>query len=265
MVKFSVFGANGRIGSAFSEHVSADPKYRISAMPRHIENSSLNDLGHVIFAAGLTADFRTRPYDTMRAHVSLLSDVLEYGSFESLTYLSSTRLYQNAETTAPSSNIAVNSANPSDLYTLSKLSGEALCFQAGKNVRIARLSNVVGPKESYQDTFIGQITKEALNGEILLKSALNSEKDYIWLYDVVDLLKQMPFLGREKIYNLASGTNITHQEWTDALQIKTNCKIAVEENAVKTDFKEIDITTTKTDFDFQSKTLLDKITQICSI
>jgi nucleoside-diphosphate-sugar epimerase len=57
------------------------------------------DLGHVFYCAGLTADFRQRPYDTVEAHVALLSNVLQQASFLSLTYLSSTRVYAGASTT----------------------------------------------------------------------------------------------------------------------------------------------------------------------
>ena len=40
------------------------------------------------------------PFDTIRAHVSVLSEVLEHAEFESLLYLSSTRVYGRSRTTS---------------------------------------------------------------------------------------------------------------------------------------------------------------------
>ena len=81
-----------------------------------------------IFAIGLTADFRSRPLDTMDAHVSALAEVLRCGRFDSLTYLSSTRVYAGLPRGCGNATLVVNPSDASDLYNLSKLAGEALCL-----------------------------------------------------------------------------------------------------------------------------------------
>lgn len=264
-MRYSIFGSKGRIGSAVISSLSNQKDIEINAVPREFDKSDLRGLGHVIFAAGLTADFRQRPYDTMRAHVDLISQILEFGSFESLTYLSSTRLYEHANTTSVDTTFNVDPANPSDIYTLSKLSGEALCMQANESVRIARLSNVVGPNEVGQQTFIGMISKQALDGSIKFLTTPDSEKDYVWLYDVVRLLIDMPFIATQKCYNFARGENITNQAWADALKANTGCDFSYEDAAKEIRFPIIDIKSTNQDFDFKPSSPIEKLNDICQL
>ncbi len=51
------------------------------------------DLGHAFYCIGLTADFRSRPFETIEAHCGLLKEVLSGSRFSSFVYLSSTRVY----------------------------------------------------------------------------------------------------------------------------------------------------------------------------
>ena len=51
-----------------------------------------------------------------------------------------------------------------------------------------------------------------INGKIVFKTALSSEKDYIAIDDVVKLLFLIAQKGKNKIYNVASGTNVSNSE-----------------------------------------------------
>jgi len=66
--------------------------------PTRDESLDGRDLGHIIYCIGITADFRRRPHDTITAHVTKLQEVLTRTSFESLVYLSSTRVYSRCVT-----------------------------------------------------------------------------------------------------------------------------------------------------------------------
>ena len=90
-------------------------------------------MGTVFYCAGLTSDYAVRAHDTVSAHVCLLNELLQGGNFETLVYLSSTRLYDSLGPYAvdEDSALALNPANPRHLYDLSKALGEALCRQAG--------------------------------------------------------------------------------------------------------------------------------------
>lgn len=167
---FTVFGGSGFIGRNLVRRLrNRGAEVRVpsrAAMPAAGE-----DLGHVIFAIGLTADFRTRPFDTIEAHVSLAAKLLRENGFSSFLYLSSTRVYAGSEDTREEARLSASPLDPSDLYNLSKLTGEAICLASGREkVRVARLSNVVGPGEAKSDTFLGALCREAGSGRIQLQT-----------------------------------------------------------------------------------------------
>lgn len=262
---YSVVGADGRIGRAIIHALSRRANTEIYCVPRNFTKSNLASLGHVIFAAGLTSDFRNRPYDTMRAHIEVVSQILEYGSYSSLTYLSSCRVYMNADSTLVDAKINIDPANFSDIYTISKLGGEALCMQAGERVFIARLSNVVGANEVGEKTFLGILTEQAVSGSIVLETSANSSKDYIWLNDAVDLLIDMPFKAKQKCYNIASGKNISNQAWAEAIKSIMNCEYCYSPNAPEIVHPNINIESTVEDFKFSPRSPIEKINEICKL
>ncbi len=92
---FTVLGATGYIGSRLVAHLQAQG-HTVWAPARGDAEVFTRPLGHVMYCVGLTADFRTRPFDTVDAHVGLLAEVLRRAQFESLLYLSSTRVYMGA-------------------------------------------------------------------------------------------------------------------------------------------------------------------------
>lgn len=255
-MKFTIFGGRGFIGShllqAFEEE---GVQYEAPAREnREILN---RNLGHVIYAIGLTADFRARAYDTVRAHVSHLMDLLENLEFESFLYLSSTRVYLKGHHAHEDSDVCVNSNDPEDLYNLSKLMGESLCLASGRaNVRVARLSNVFGKKVNSSD-FLSSVIIDALEkGKVFLKSGLASEKDYISVHDVVRLLPKISVSGQYRLYNVARGENTRHQTLFDVIQNITGCEVEVAEDVENRVFPKISIRRIQEEFDFYPKPLI---------
>lgn len=205
----SLIGGHGFIGRHLDIHLRkigwvSDLIPRNAGVPtRH--------LGHVFYCAGLTADFRERPFDTVEAHVTHLAELLKYAEFDSLTYLSSTRVYADAECTAENATLLVRPDNSGDLYNLSKLMGESLCLQSGREVRVARLSNVYGI-EMPEKNFLAEVLAEAARfHSVQFRTARDSEKDYISVGDVVSVLPRLAVEASQGIYNLASGQNISNQ------------------------------------------------------
>ena len=189
-------------------------------------------LGHVIYSIGLTADFRTRPFDTVRAHVSVLSDVIERGRFDSLLYLSSTRVYGKSREAVETAQLSVDVADPSDLYNLSKLMGESICLNGGREgVRIVRLSNVYGG-DFQSENFLAALIHDAIEQRrIELRTAPESSKDYVSIRDVVGILPSIAARGRERIYNVASGINVANGQLVNRLAELTGCAVVVAQNA----------------------------------
>ena len=97
---------------------------------------------------------------------------------------------------------------------------------------MARLSNVVDVKDN-SDNFVPSLIKEALSGKILLKSDPKSAKDYICLDDVLYLLSKISLNGKSRIYNVASGILVEHNEWIEQLKNSTKCIVKIFDNAPK--------------------------------
>ena len=91
-MRFTVFGATGFIGANLVAHLSRRG-HEVRCPKRDLPIEAGDHLGHVIYAIGLTANFRSRPYETVEAHVGLLSRLLQTSCFDSWLYLSSTRVY----------------------------------------------------------------------------------------------------------------------------------------------------------------------------
>jgi nucleoside-diphosphate-sugar epimerase len=212
--RLTVLGAGGFVGSALVATARA-AGVEVFAPARDDLSWARPDgppLGHVVYAIGLTADFRTRPLDTMRAHVGLLHDLLAHGRFRSLTYLSSTRVYAGAPATREDTPLRVDPHDASDLYNLSKLAGESLCLHGGRpGCRVARLSNVVGPRRE-GDTFVDQLLAEAQRDRrVTLQGDPAAGRDYIALADAAALLLRIALApAAHGIYNVASGEHVTN-------------------------------------------------------
>lgn len=237
---FTIIGAQGFIGSRLARHLEARGlEYRA---PRRGEDLAGRDLGRVIYCAGLTADFRTRPHDAVEAHACRVSRVVRDGNFESFVYLSSTRLYRGLarEPAREDDDLLVNPADPEDIYSLSKALGESVVRLCGGRGRIARLSNVYGDDFARQ-TFLSMIIGEALTrGRVTLQSSPESAKDYVSVDDAVALLAEIALRGRERAYNVASGENVTNAELTAEIARLTGCRVEVEPGAATVRFPAID-------------------------
>ncbi|HZW24578.1 MAG TPA: NAD(P)-dependent oxidoreductase [Gallionella sp.] len=258
-MRFTVLGASGFIGSHLAAYLRR-AGHECMTPERGDPSIFADDLGHVIYCIGLTADFRQRPYDTVEAHVCHLSGILRRARFDSLLYLSSTRVYMHAVAASEDADLVVNSANPSDLYNLSKLMGESLCLAtAGRNVRIARLSNVYGRGADAQN-FLSAVLREALEGgRVLLETGLDSGKDYVSISDVVALLPRISLGGRHRVYNVASGYNLRNGELMEKIRELTGCWVEVKDGAATISFPVIDIRRIRDEFGFSPSMLKDDL------
>lgn len=229
---FTVLGASGYIGSRLVAHLRAQG-HTVWAPARGDAEVFTRPLGHVMYCVGLTADFRTRPFDTVDAHVGLLGQVLQRGQFDSLLYLSSTRVYMGAVDTHEDAALSVRPSDPSYLYNLTKLTGESLCHASGRaGVRVARLSNVVGPGMDVEaGNLVADLLYQARHGHVVLRSDPQSAKDYVHVTDVLDWLPRIALTGCAATYNLASGRQTLHAQWLAWLQTRTGCAVEVDAQA----------------------------------
>jgi nucleoside-diphosphate-sugar epimerase len=223
---YTVLGAGGYVGSHLVAYLR---RHGIApyAPARTDSNWLGRPLGRVIYCIGLTADYASRPFETVEAHVTRFSDLLRHGDFESAVYLSSTRLYDGLTSEGTEdSDLVLNPQSPRHLYDLSKALGEALACSAGRpNVRAARLSCVYGGDLS-SDNFLHQVVREAVSrASVALQTWPDSARDYVHIEDVCAALVAIANEGRQPIYNVASGENLTNRQLFEAVTRATGTKI----------------------------------------
>ena len=215
MTVYTVIGAAGFVGS----HVVA--RLRANGVDpwcpaRGDQGLWDRDLGRVIYCAGLTGDYRTRPFETIEAHVALVGRLIERADFERFVYVSSTRLYDllSEGTGTEDRAIPINPGNAEHLYELSKLLGENLTLhRSGGRGVVARLSYVFGWEEGAQG-FLSDWLRSARGGrKLTLDSSPGFARDYIHVEDVAGALIAMAesdsALG---IVNVARGETLSNAD-----------------------------------------------------
>ena len=172
MAAFTVIGGAGFVGSALVPRLKQEGhSCRVPARGEELGSASL---GHVVYCAGLTGDWSSRRLDAVDAHVAGLTSLVREHEFDSLLYLSSTRVYDRhpGPRAREDEELRFKPQDADDLYALSKAAGEVVTVAAGG--RVARLSNVYGPRLE-GGGFLPAILREAVEtGRVTLESALDS-------------------------------------------------------------------------------------------
>jgi nucleoside-diphosphate-sugar epimerase len=266
-MKFTILGAGGFIGRNLCAYLKSAGHEHLT--PSRDELSRLSEpLGHVIYAIGLTADFRWRPVETMEAHVCLLNRLLDRLDYESFVYLSSTRVYCGATSGSEDSAISVNPGDPDQFYNISKLAAEAICLtRTDERLRVARLSNVYGAGAD-DNNFLPALIKAARSGALHLQTSAESERDYISMEDAAELLAKISLNGSRRLYNVASGENVKTRDIVSVLARETGCGVTVADNAPVVKFPVVSTARIREEFGFVPKNLVETlpklIKQLCA-
>ena len=92
-----------------------------------------------------------------------------------------------------------------------------------------------------------------------MQKNLDSSKDYVDINSVVDVIRRISESSRNRIYNVASGYNISHKEIVHLLRDLTGCSLTVAEGASANKWSLINIDRIRKEFDFKSLCLTDEI------
>lgn len=243
-MNWTVLGRDGLIGGALVRHLHTHGQDVFA--PSRIElGDNLSKLkgrplGNLIYAIGLTADFRERLFDTVDAHVSLLTHLIRDGDFSSLTYLSSTRVYAGADSTKEDTVLQASPAKRDSIYNLSKLLGESICLHTSHVARVVRISNVYSANNESHSFLSSVLRQAALTRHVTFTTSHQSTKDFV---SVSDLCKWIPAIaaeGESGVYNLASGVNTSNAEIAAWLR-RRGTEVEFAFNAPTWSFPTIDI------------------------
>ena len=226
-------------------------------------------LGHVFYCAGLTADYAVRSFDVVDAHVSCLNKILHYSDYQSLVYLSSTRLYDSRPgiLADETSDLSFNTSNPRHIYDLSKALGESMCHVAGKGkAKIARLACVYH-NQNDADGFLPALLRDVIahrntGNPLMVNSSPYFSRDYVAIRDVVDALVKIACFGTQTIYNIASGENVKNETLFSHLASKFQIKITPLKNEQIPLPALISISRLRTEFEWQAAPVLQEIDRI---
>jgi len=266
--RFTIIGGAGFIGARLAQALRARGG-QVWLPQRHADWCSEQPLGHVFYCAGLTADYLARPFDTVQAHVGHLSQVLQARHWDSLVYLSSTRLYDGLKggLAREDATLPIRPALPRHLYDLSKALGESLCHVVGQGrARVARLACVYdGPQDA--DGFLAQLVRRAMaaarqeSTSIDVDSSPHFARDYVHLADVVEALILVALQGRQPAYNVASGVNVSNAELFQYIHQRWSCRIEPLSQVVPPAVPQVDIARLRNELHWQPRSLFEMLDQ----
>ncbi len=268
-LRATVLGARGYVGSALCERLESYG-WIVNGFGNGDDHGPAvegpADGHHVFYCAGLTADYAHRPSATVEAHAGLLSRVLERGKFETLVYLSSTRLYDaqpQERGTSEAGDFTLNPSHPRHLYDLSKLLGEWLCHQDPlKRARVARLASVYRDHRD-PDGFLGGLMSQVISAprgaSIPVDSSPHFVRDYVHLDDVLDALIAIATKGRFPVYNIGSGTNVSNGEIADAVHAATGRMLTFSRNTPSPEALAVHIDRCQAELAWQPRSVLQAI------
>lgn len=212
MVGVTVLGARGFVGARLRAALEAQGA-DVFAPPKGDPGLFERDLGVVYYCAGLTADYATRPFDTVEAHVTLVSSLARSAQFSRLIYTSSTRLYdtESAAMVDEDRPLIFRPDQPRQIYDLSKALGENITLtQMEGRGSVARLSNVFDWRDGSPGFLSEWLIAARGSRELTLNSSRCITRDYIHVDDVVRGLIAMANGAGAEIVNVASGELVSN-------------------------------------------------------
>lgn len=214
MTLYTVIGARGFIGSRLASSLKAAGA-EVYAPARDDAGLWERDLGRVLYCAGLTGDYRTRPFEAVEAHTGLVSRLLERARFERFVYLSSTRLYQTGRAASGREDARLNldPNDPEQVYEFSKALGENLTVNRSGGRGVAARVAYVFDWEPGAAGFLSEWLLRAREArDIAIASTPQDGRDYIHLDDVARALAALADSDAGGVVNVASGQVTTNAE-----------------------------------------------------
>ena len=252
---YTIFGHTGFIGSFFRNKLFKEKLI----LPKKGQLIFKKNLGHIIYCIG-SDDWLNDSYNSYYANLGYIPEIINKNNYLSFTFLSTSRIYRNLNVAKENSFLTVNPTNLDNYYNIKKICAESfLLSQKNKKIKIVRLSNIYGfnPRSTL---LVPILIKDAIKkGLIKIFINKNCSKDFLSIEDTFSLVMKIIHKGKDKIYNVASGKNISLDKIAKKVSFLTNCKILYlnQKKIIKEPI--IDISKIKKEFKFvpSSNLILD--------
>jgi nucleoside-diphosphate-sugar epimerase len=224
MSKLLITGAFGLIGTNICKVLERDyPDVEITKVKGwnpylEVRGVGVIDFDYIIHAAGygqpqmFSKDKRQTILMNTQGTNELFSLLKEGGKF---LFISTSEVYSGAPSPHKETDIGTTTPqHPRACYIESKRCGEAICMayrEQGYDVKIARLALAYGPGTKKGDTrVINQFIEQALTtGKIKMKDKGEARRTYCYVDDVVHMMLDILFKGKDCVYNVGGETNVT--------------------------------------------------------
>lgn len=213
--------------------------------------------GVVFYLSGLTWGAERSPVEARRIHVDVPRRFLERCRPERFLYASSTRVY---DLVASTEERRIGVRREHGVYAHTKLEGEQVTLDAGGENRVLRFSNIVGLSKRAQVFHVDILRQAATTGVVTLHTSPASSKDYLAAANAASLIADIAARSMHRIYNVASGVNISHQQWLEAIRVYVpDLQVIVDEGAPTIHIREIDVSRVASEFAFTPESVLESV------
>ena len=218
---YTIFGHTGFIGSFFKNKLFKENLI----LPKKGQIIFKKNLGHIIYCIG-SDDWLNDSYNSYYANLGYIPEIINKNNYSSFTFLSTSRIYRNLNVAKENSFLAVNPTNLDNYYNIKNICAESfLISQKKKKIKIVRLSNIYGfaPKSTL---LIPTLIKNSLSKNAI-KIFINKKckKDFLNIKVACSIILKIIHYGKDQIYNIASGKNISLEKIAKKISKLTNCKI----------------------------------------
>ncbi len=246
---YTIFGSSGFIGREIIKKLK-QKKIRVFKPKKNVFKFSKN-LGHVIYCVG-SDDWKDKPKKGYFSNLGHLQKIVHNNNFKSFIFLSTTRLYLNSnKNVTEKDNIFVKPDDINYYYNILKVASESLILNIKKNIIVLRLSNVFGNNFNSPLLLPTLIRNAIQKSKINISISVSSTKDYILIDDVINLIFKIQKKNKFKIYNIASGKNISLKKIIQIIKRETNCKVFTKNQNVKIKEPIISVNQIKKEYNFK--------------
>ena len=182
---YTVFGHSGFVGREIVLFLKKKKKKIF--LPSKKQEKFKKNLGCVIYCVG-SDDWKTKKKKGFFSNFYHLKQIIFKNNFKSFIFLSTTRLYINSNSKTSENNfISARSEDENDYYNILKLMSETILLNLHKNIKILRISNIIGFNYNSPLLLPTLIRDSIKKSKITITINHNSTKDYILIDDLISL------------------------------------------------------------------------------